>query len=128
MAVQESASNAAAAIKAALDDMLQQLRKHKGQLRSTHDWSRRRNGSQRVQAQVPFEQTFAAVLVPTISCEDVRSYVNANLGRLERFIERELFFAKPPVNCWRTRSAKKKSSMRRSRALSKREKSRNAWR
>ena len=92
MAVQESASNPAAAIKAALDDMLQQLGKHKGQLRNTHDWSRRRNGSDRMQAQVPFEQTFAAVQVPTISSEDVRSYINTNLGRLERFIERELFF------------------------------------
>jgi RNA polymerase sigma factor (sigma-70 family) len=43
-------------------------------------------------SQVPFEETFAVVAVPTVTCEDVRSYVNVNLGRLERFIERELFF------------------------------------
>ena len=92
MAVQETASNAAAAIKAALDDMLQQLRRHKGQLRNTDNWARRRTGVERVQSQVPFEETFAAVPVPTVSAEDVRSYVNANLGRLERFIEREIFF------------------------------------
>ena len=28
----------------------------------------------------------------TISAEDIRSYVNANLSRLERFVERELYF------------------------------------
>jgi RNA polymerase sigma factor (sigma-70 family) len=34
----------------------------------------------------------AVVFPPTISAEDVRSYVNANLARLERFVEREIFF------------------------------------
>jgi RNA polymerase sigma factor (sigma-70 family) len=41
---------------------------------------------------VPFEQTLAAVQPATVSSEDIRSYVNANLGRLERFVERELYF------------------------------------
>jgi RNA polymerase sigma factor (sigma-70 family) len=41
---------------------------------------------------VPFEQTLAAVLPPTISADDIGLYVNANLARLERFIERELYF------------------------------------
>lgn len=92
LAVQESASNATAAIKAAFNDLLQQVKKHKGLLRSTHSWSRRANGRESRQPQVPFEETFAAVAVPTVSAEDVRSYVNVNLGRLERFIEREIFF------------------------------------
>ena len=34
----------------------------------------------------------AAVQVPTASSDDIRSYVNANLARLERFVERELYF------------------------------------
>ncbi len=29
---------------------------------------------------------------PTISADDIGSYVNANLGRLERFVDRELYF------------------------------------
>ncbi len=33
-----------------------QLGKHEGQLRNTHDWSRRRNGSDRMQAQVPLSK------------------------------------------------------------------------
>jgi len=41
---------------------------------------------------VPFEQTVAAVQVPVASSDDVRSYVNANLARLERFVDRELYF------------------------------------
>ena len=90
MAVQEAASSAAAAIKCALDDLLQQIKKHMGLLRNTHSWARRRTGMDGAQAQVPFEETFAAVFVPTVSAEDVRSYVNANLEPLERFIEREL--------------------------------------
>ena len=28
----------------------------------------------------------------TISADDVRSYVNANLARLDRFVEREIYF------------------------------------
>ena len=42
--------------------------------------------------EVPFEQTLAAVFPPTISSDDVRSYVNANLARLDRFVEREIYF------------------------------------
>ena len=43
-------------------------------------------------SQVPFEQTLAAVQSSTVSAEDIRCYVNANLSRLERFVERELYF------------------------------------
>ena len=92
MAVQTSASTAAAAVKAASDDLLQQLSKHKEVLRSSRKWQRRRVAGFRAESQVPFEETVAAVRVPTASSDDIRSYVNANLGRLERFVERELYF------------------------------------
>lgn len=92
MAVEESAPTATAAIKAGLDALLQQIKKHKDLLRSTHKWARRRTTMDRNRIQVPFEKTFAAVAVPTVSSDDVRSYVNVNLGRLDRFIEREIFF------------------------------------
>jgi DNA-directed RNA polymerase specialized sigma24 family protein/ribosome-associated translation inhibitor RaiA len=92
MAVQESASTATAAIKSAFEDLLQQLNKHKELLRSAHKWQRRRNeASERRIPQMPFEQTLAAVHAPIVSSEDIRSYVNFNLSRLERFVEREIY-------------------------------------
>jgi DNA-directed RNA polymerase specialized sigma24 family protein/ribosome-associated translation inhibitor RaiA len=92
MAVQKSAPSPAAAVKAAADDLLQQISKHKEILRNSHKWQRRRVADFRPQAQVAFEKTVAAVQVPTASSDDIRSYVNANLGRLDRFVERELYF------------------------------------
>jgi DNA-directed RNA polymerase specialized sigma24 family protein/ribosome-associated translation inhibitor RaiA len=92
MAVQKSANNPQSAVKAAFEDLVQQINKHKDLLRSSHKWQRRRAQSGRAPALVPFEQTLAAVQVPTASGDDVRSYVNANLPRLERFVERELAF------------------------------------
>ena len=41
---------------------------------------------------MPFEQTIASVQAPTISADDIGSYVDANLARLERFVDRELYF------------------------------------
>lgn len=96
MAVQTSAPTAAAAVKTAFEDLLQQVVKHKEILRSSHKWQRgRRGNSARSVApvsQVPFEETLAAVYPPTISSDDVRSYVNINLARLERFVERAIYF------------------------------------
>ena len=93
MAVQAKAPSAAAAVKISFEDLLQQLNKHKELLRSTHRWPRRQNeASNRKKASVPFEQTLAAVFPETVSAEDVRSYVNVNLARLERFVEREIYF------------------------------------
>src|ERR1700758_5049673 len=92
MAVQKSAPTAEAAVKTAFEDLLQQVNKHKELLRSSHKWQRRRNeASQRHAPQMPFEQILAAVYPPTVSAEDIRSYVNVNLARLERFIEREIY-------------------------------------
>jgi DNA-directed RNA polymerase specialized sigma24 family protein/ribosome-associated translation inhibitor RaiA len=92
MAVQESSSTASAAVKAALDDLLQQISRHKDLLRSSHKWTRRGATNGRSELHIPFEESIAAVPPGTVSAEDVRSYVNANLGRLERFVERELSF------------------------------------
>jgi DNA-directed RNA polymerase specialized sigma24 family protein/ribosome-associated translation inhibitor RaiA len=93
MAVQAKASTAPAAVKSAFEDLLQQVNKHKDMLRSTHKWTRRqKDAPARRNASVPFEQTLAAVFPATVSAEDVRSYVNVNLSRLERFVEREIYF------------------------------------
>src|SRR5882757_3571678 len=93
LAAQGKAANPTAAIKSAFDELIQQINRHKELLRSSHKW-RRPKGTPRVSSEpgVPFEKTVAAVLVPTISADDVRSYVDANLSRLERFVDRELYF------------------------------------
>jgi DNA-directed RNA polymerase specialized sigma24 family protein len=94
LAAQKNASTAAAAVKSAFDDLLLQVTKHKELLRASHKWQRGMRGGREggVAKQVPFEQTLAAVYPPTVSPDDVRSYVNANLARLERFVEREIYF------------------------------------
>ena len=93
MAAQTTAATASAAVKTAFEDLLQQVNKHKELLRSTHKWTRRQNdGSARKNVSVPFEDTLAVVFPVMVSAEDVRSYVNVNLSRLERFVEREIYF------------------------------------
>jgi len=96
MAVQTKAATAQAAVKAAFEDLLQQVNKHKDLLRASHKWQRDRRGNSARWAppvsEIPFEHTLAAVFPPTISADDVRSYVNANLARLDRFVEREIYF------------------------------------
>ncbi len=93
LTAEENAPSPTAAIKAAFDELIQQIGRHKELLRSSHKWRRWRGGAKEsVAPGVPFEQTLAAVLPPTISADDIGSYVNANLARLERFVERELYF------------------------------------
>jgi DNA-directed RNA polymerase specialized sigma24 family protein len=96
MAVQKTAPNATAAVKAGFEDLLQQLNKHKEILRASHKWQRGRRGNATRQGapirEVPFEKTLAAVFPPTISADDIRSYVNVNLSRLNRFVDREIYF------------------------------------
>jgi len=93
LASDKKASSATAAIKAAFDDLMQQLNRHKELLRSSHRWRRwRGGGNSSPEPGIPFEKTIAAVLPPTISADDIGSYVDANLGRLERFVDRELYF------------------------------------
>jgi RNA polymerase sigma factor (sigma-70 family) len=93
LAAQAKAPSSMAAIKTAFDELVHQIGRHKELLRSSHKWRHWRGGSQdSPELGVPFEQTLAAVLPPTISADDIGSYVNANLSRLERFVDRELFF------------------------------------
>ncbi len=92
MAVQQSGPNAQGAVKGAFEDLTQQINKHKDLLRSSHKWQRRRAERPNHEPSVAFEDTIAAVHVPTASSDDIRSYVNLNLARLERFVERELAF------------------------------------
>jgi DNA-directed RNA polymerase specialized sigma24 family protein len=92
MAVQQSGSNAQGAVKGAFEDLVQQINKHKDLLRSSHKWQRRRAERSNHEPRVAFEDTVAAVRVPTASTDDIRSYVNLNLARLERFVERKLAF------------------------------------
>jgi len=93
LAVQQKADSPTAAVKTAFDDLMQQINRHKELLRSSHKWRRRGGGPQQSpEPGVPFEKTLAAVLAPTVSADDIGSYVNANLPRLIRFIDRELYF------------------------------------
>lgn len=92
MASQESAPNPTSALKAAFDDLLGQIGRHKELLRNTHRWKRRRVAEERPIEEVPFERTIAAVVVPSASAEDIRSYINANFRRLRMFVGRELSF------------------------------------
>ena len=90
MAAQESAPSPTAAVKAAFDDLLGQISRHKELLRNSHRWRRRRAGAGRTTPEVPFEQTLASVPPATATVEDIRSYINASLRRLTLFVEREL--------------------------------------
>ena len=93
LAAQQKASTPTAAIKTAFDDLMQQLTRHKEILRSSHKWRRWRSGPQESpEPGVPFEKTLAAVLPPAVSADDIGSYVDANLSRLQRFVDRELYF------------------------------------
>jgi DNA-directed RNA polymerase specialized sigma24 family protein/ribosome-associated translation inhibitor RaiA len=93
LAAQKKANSPTSAVKAAFDELVQQVGRHKEMLRSSHKWRHWRGGSQESpELGVPFEETLAAVMPPTISADDIGSYVNANLARLERFVDRELHF------------------------------------
>ena len=93
LAAQGKAPSPTAAIKSAFDELIQQLTRHKDLLRASHKWRRQKGTSQdSAEPGVPFEETVAAVLPPTISADDIRSYVDVNLSRLERFVDRELYF------------------------------------
>src|ERR1700730_5677105 len=93
MATQSKAPTPEAAVKSAFEDLLHQLNKHKELLRSTHKWKRRqKDATTRRTLSVPFEETVAVVFPEMVCADDVRFYVNANLSRLERFVEREIYF------------------------------------
>jgi RNA polymerase sigma factor (sigma-70 family) len=88
IAAQERSTTAAAAIKAGFESVTEQVKKHKDLLRNYHKGQRRQR---RMPAStVPFEETLAAVKPEHISSADISSYVNVNLPRLQRTIQREI--------------------------------------
>ncbi len=93
MAARASADTLHAAIRIAFDDLTEQLRKHKEHLRSQYRYPRVRGVErQRIEPQAAFEDTVAAVKPEKVSSTDVTGFVNANLDRLRRYVERELRF------------------------------------
>lgn len=91
IASSETADRVESAVKGAFADLVEQITKHKDRLRAQHQWPRQRRVSKaRPVSQVPFEETIAAVHPESISGTDISIYVNANLERLQRFVEREL--------------------------------------
>jgi RNA polymerase sigma factor (sigma-70 family) len=90
MAAQGTSATVIAAVKAAFAELSNQLKKHKDLLRNQHNWPRRRGPERAVVETVPFEQTVAAVKPEPVSSGDISSYIDANLPRLRRFVEREL--------------------------------------
>jgi RNA polymerase sigma factor (sigma-70 family) len=85
---QQGGATPVAALKAAFGELLAQVNRHKEQLRNL----RRRRAGKHLADHVPLEGTIAAVHLPTVTDGDVRSYLDANLQRLEHFVERELLY------------------------------------
>ncbi len=91
MAATGLGSTPIAALKSGFGDLQEQVSKHKDHLRAQYKWPHpRQTGRTRPEPQVPFEETLASVKLPTVSQEDVTSWVDANLYRLVRFVDREL--------------------------------------
>ena len=93
MAVRASAETLHGAIRIAFDDLTAQLGKHKEHLRGQYRYPGVR-GEERppIEPQARFEDTVAAVKPDKVSSLDVAGFVNANLERLRRYVERELAF------------------------------------
>jgi RNA polymerase sigma factor (sigma-70 family) len=93
MASRATAETLHGAIRIAFDDLTEQLGKHKEHLRSQYRYPRVRGVErQRIEPQVAFEDTIAVVKPEKVSSVDVTGFVNANLGRLHRYVQRELHF------------------------------------
>jgi RNA polymerase sigma factor (sigma-70 family) len=92
MASQEHGDNATSAVKLAFESLTEQLKKHKAHLRDFHSYVHRRGPWREEVGTVPFEQTFAAVKPQAISSSDVSGYLDANLPRLQRYVQRQLSY------------------------------------
>jgi RNA polymerase sigma factor (sigma-70 family) len=90
IAAREVADTASSAIKNCFESLKEQLAKHMDHLRAAYKWPRRRRPAGRAESQVPFEETLAAVQADVVSAQDINGWLNANLEKLERFVEREL--------------------------------------
>jgi len=92
MAAQEKGPVAATAVKATFDALTEQLKHHKQVLRSKHKWVRRRDVDHRDAEIASFENTIAVVRPETVSAVDITSYIDVNLPRLERFVQRRIAY------------------------------------
>jgi len=97
LATRSSALTLHAAIRTAFEDLGAQLGKHKDHLRSQYRYPGIRpgiGGGERpaISPQAAFEDTVAAGRPDMVSSGDVNAFVNANLWRLRRYVERELNF------------------------------------
>ncbi|HVP42072.1 MAG TPA: hypothetical protein VMS96_01495 [Terriglobales bacterium] len=93
MAAQKTNHTAVSAVKAAFADLVSQLTKHKEQLRGhKRPPMRRRTQRDELRNAVPFERTFAAIHPPKVSDTDISTWINANLARLNAFVEREIAY------------------------------------
>jgi RNA polymerase sigma factor (sigma-70 family) len=102
MAAQKSGENPLSAIKSSFADLLSQLSKHKELLRGNWSWKRRSGRQKRQDFSAPQGQAIASALPGMQSSEakpqrtgdsnEIGSWINANLPRLERFVERELLY------------------------------------
>ena len=92
MVAREQAGAIISAVKSTFDALIEQLKKHKQLLRSHHGWPHRRAARDTGVGTVPFEETFAAVRPETISPGDVSQYIDVNLPRLQRYVERQLTY------------------------------------
>jgi RNA polymerase sigma factor (sigma-70 family) len=97
MAAQKTGANILTAIKAAFAELLAQLNKHKELLRGEWAWKHRRRPARQAagESRVLVEQTLASALPQVKPREetrngDISNWVNANLQRLQRFVDREL--------------------------------------
>jgi RNA polymerase sigma factor (sigma-70 family) len=97
LAARATAVTLHAAIRIAFEDLGAQLGKHKDHLRSQYRYPGVRPGirggeRQAIAPQARFEDTVAAVQPAKVSSVDVANFVNANLERLRRYVDRELSF------------------------------------
>ena len=92
MAAKRNSEDLVAVVKSAFADLTEQLNKHKQLLRNQHKWPRRRGVRRAVIETVPFEDTVAVVKPESVSHSDISGYIDANLPRLRRFVERELAY------------------------------------
>ncbi len=93
MTARTSADTLHGAIRVVFEDLTEQLRKHKEHLRSEYRYPRVRGEERhRIEPQARFEDTVAAVKPEKISSVDIAGFVNANLERLRRYVDRELRF------------------------------------
>src|SRR6516225_4544132 len=92
MAAQEKSPAAGVAVKTAFDSLIEQLKRHKQVLRSKHKWVRHRTADRRASEIASFEKTVAVVRPEAVSSIDIASYIDVNLPRLHRFVERQIVY------------------------------------